>query len=140
MADWRPHQLKRNCRQHVAELLPRRGRRKSAMRLPRRGHLPMKRYFFATAALLCSACSESASGVARQCHEWGTVVSTHEAVAMSDMTLRATIRRDSAALAEVSMRPAAVRSLLRWERAEPQLFPSALASERLVCVSTGGDT
>jgi hypothetical protein len=59
---------------------------------------------------------------------------------MSDMTLRATIRRDSAALAEVSMRPAAVRSLLRWERAEPRLFPSALGSERLVCVSVAGKT
>jgi hypothetical protein len=62
------------------------------------------------------------------------------AVTMSDSALRSVIRRDSAALGAMVIRPGVVGGLLRHERSEPALFAAARHPRRTVCVSESGDT
>jgi hypothetical protein len=91
-------------------------------------------------ALVCGACSRPEAVAGRPCREWGAAATGGAAVAMSDSVLRAVIRRDSAALAALSIRPGTTRGLLARRRSEPALFAAASRGDRrTVCVNESGD-
>lgn len=98
----------------------------------------MTRWWLPIVLLVCTGCTQRQPLTPLQCGPWGTP-SAELPVALSDSTFRAATRRDSALLAQLSMQPSTIRSLLQRARAEPKLFRSAVEAERLVCVSKNGD-